>query len=210
MSRSGLIYGFLLSVVILTGGAWLLVPFLLPRSEIAEDRVATTIGQLRLTVPAAYLRPGTQSLMPGDPLDIVMTYPGLEPVNRAQPERDTRLLIFMKIERMDGVIDPAERISTLYGRFLDAGTFEHPGGLVLRRFEAGSPYAGEELYVAPPDGSTFHARCPTERSGSGIECLWRMRQEQADITTRMAPELLPHWEEISVGIQAKLKEWSGR
>jgi hypothetical protein len=210
MSRSGLIYGLLLSLVILTGGTWLLMSAFFSRSEINEDKIAATIGQLKLTVPAAFLRAGAQPQSAPDRLDIVMSYPALDPVHPRQPERDPRLLIFLTIERADGVIDPSERIGPLYGRFLDAGTFEHPGGLVLRRFQAGSPYAGEELYIAPPDGSTFHARCPTERSGSGVDCLWRMRLDQADITTRMAPELLPHWEEISVGVQARLKEWTAR
>jgi hypothetical protein len=207
MHRPGLIYATLLTLVILAGAGWLIAPHFLSPSEPREDRVATTIGQLRLVVPAAYLRSCAQQNCTRDRLDLVMTYPGLDPIDVRQPERDPRLLVFATIEPMDGVIDPSERINALYGRFLEAGVFDHPGGLIMRRFQATSPYTGEELYVAPPDGSTFHARCPTSVAAHSPACLWRMRQKQADITIRMAPELLPHWEEISTGVHARLKEW---
>ncbi|GLI92046.1 hypothetical protein [Methylocystis echinoides] len=97
-------------------------------------------------------------------------------------------------------LDPQERPSKLYGRFLTSETLEGPGGLVLRRFEAESPYESEELLLSPPDGRAFFARCPKAQTGvPGEECLSLFRDGVIDVELRYPRELLEHWDALFDG-----------
>ena len=82
-----------------------------------------------------------------------------------------------------------------------------PEGLILRRFEQGSPYDLEELYIAPPDGRTFFARClkPSEADAAARDfCLFLFREDDLDVELRFAPALLEHWEALTEGAHAFL------
>jgi hypothetical protein len=111
------------------------------------------------------------------------------------------------------VLDPSERPQELYGRFLEPDTWESPGGLLLRRFEAGSPYEDEELFIAPPDGRAFSARCRKPGKATeaiGDACLWRFRQSGADVQVRFTVDLLPQWETMATGVGKLLERWTAR
>jgi hypothetical protein len=97
-------------------------------------------------------------------------------------------------------LDPQERPSKLYARFLTPEALEGPGGLVLRQFEAESPYESEELLLSPPDGRAFFARCPKAQIGApGEECLSLFRDGVIDVELRYPRELLEHWETLFDG-----------
>jgi hypothetical protein len=192
------------------------------------DIIPVTIEHLRLSIPRQFFRSGYSA--PGsasERADLILLFPEMiaagQPPDKAADAPDPRLLVFASIQRNDGVIDPAERVQDLYGRFLESTTFDNPGGLLMKRFIADSPYADEELFIAPPDGRIFSARCrkpekpasaqaPKSEGTSqiGEACLWRFRQSGADIHIRFSPELLPHWEEMATGIGTRLKEWETR
>ncbi|MFM9974721.1 MAG: hypothetical protein ACKVON_09145, partial [Beijerinckiaceae bacterium] len=94
--------------------------------------------------------------------------------------------------------------------FLDPFTFENPGGLLMKRFVADSPYADEDLFIAPPDGRVFAARCRKPGKGAnedGEACIWRFRQSGADVQLRFSTALLPQWEDMALGIATLLKKW---
>ena len=91
----------------------------------------------------------------------------------------------MTVTPKDEGLDPTERPAQLYARFLDRETLEGPGGLILRHFEASSPYDLEELYIAPPDGRSFFARCPKPaRRDAGKSCLSMFRDGGIDVELR--------------------------
>ena len=48
-------------------------------------------------------------------------------------------------------------------RFLEPDGWSHPGGLIARAFQAGSPFEGQELYFVAPEGRVFAARCAKAR-----------------------------------------------
>jgi hypothetical protein len=192
------------------GADALLRPVAAPAAEV----VPATIGALRLAVPAAFVRGGARA--GGERIDAVLRHPTFEaaasaPRGARPAGADVSGLVFLSIVKADGGIDPAERAQDLYGRFLEADAWQNPGGLLLRRFQAGSPYEDEELYLSPPDGRAFTARCRKPGKGTdliGEACLWRHRIEGADIQVRFAPDLLPEWEALAAGVRQRVAEWA--
>jgi hypothetical protein len=182
------------------------------------DLIPVTIEDLKLNIPRGYFRGGTPPTDGrSERIDLIMLYPEMtiaaitpsKVENAPQPQ----LLVFASIQRNDGVIDPSNRVQDIYGRFLESATFDSPGGLIMKRFTADSPYHDEELFIAPPDGRVFAARCrKPEKTDKAIgeTCLWRFRQSGADIQIRFSPALLPRWEEMALGLAKRLKEWEGR
>jgi hypothetical protein len=188
---------------------------------IAPEIVPVTINNLRINVPSDYFRGGSAPRTNlSERIDLVIRHNGMAAAGLAPATtrdiaaHDPRELIFVAILRNDGVLDPADRPQDLYGRFLEPDAWQNPGGLLLRRFEAGSPYHDEELFIAPPDGKLFSARC--RKTGKGAEatigesCIWRFRHQGADLQVRFAPELLPQWETMTTGLQRLLDEWKTR
>lgn len=111
-------------------------------------------------------------------------------------EKDPRALTLNLTPKEDGP-DPGERAATLYARFLSPVTQDGPEGLVRRQFEAGSPYDFEELYLAPPDGRRFYARClKPPVSAPNEACLSMFRAGGFDVELRYPASLLGEWDEL--------------
>jgi hypothetical protein len=183
------------------------------------DIVPYSVDTLRLAVPQAYLRPGqVQRAGPVDRLDMVAAFPDMSAAGHsATPEaafakRGNNRMVFLSIQKNDGAPDPAERPQQIYGRFLEPDTWTSPGGLVMRRFTADSPYADEELHIAP-DNRQFTARCRKTAPGAeaiGETCLWRFRWSGADVQVRFSPDLLGEWEALSTGVGNLIASWTPR
>ncbi len=183
-------------------------------SRLAPEPVAFTVGGMPLVVPSDYVRGGAPS---GNRLNIVMRYPDMAAATDVRSQADPSSLVFLSIMPLDGAMDPAQRIQDLYGRFFEPDTWQNPGGLLMRRFQAGSPYDDEEFYLAPPDGREFAARCRKAGRGGdrpaelvGETCLWRFRREDADVLVRFSPERLPDWERLATGVRGRLDRWVSR
>ena len=182
--------------------------------------VPVSINTLRLNVPQNFFRGGTAPRSgTTERIDLLVNFPdmlaaGVPPSNtRELASQDTDKLLFLTILRSDGILDPADRPQDLYGRFLEPDAWENPGGLLLRRFAKGSPYEDEELFIAPPDGKSFAARCrkpDTVRESIGEACLWRFRLNGADLQLRFSPVLLPQWQLMLGGISQLLEQWQAR
>jgi hypothetical protein len=178
-----------------------------PSSSVREP-IPVTIGNAAFLIPPAYVRAGALP-RPGsqERVDLALTFPGLEPPAPSGPPAN----VFIALLREDGVIDPGERVDQIYGLFLEPDIWQNPGGLLLRRFSAESPYADEELFISPPDGRTFTARCrkpppagQTRAGDIGESCLWRFRIGGADAQVRFPPQLLPQWEELAQSARARI------
>ncbi len=183
-------------------------------ARLAPEPIPVTFAGLRLVVPSDYVRGGAES---GNRLNVVMRHPDMGPAADVRSHGDPASLVFLAIMPSDGEMDPGQRVQDLYGRFFEPDAWRNPGGLLMRRFQAGSPYEDEELYLAPPDGREFAARCrKAGRTGErqtdlvGESCLWRFRREGADIQVRFSPERLPQWEALAAGVRARIDGWSGK
>lgn len=126
--------------------------------------------------------------------------------NFAPPDAHDRIgpsVVAVTVTPKDDSPDPSLRPTTLYARFLSDETAAGPGGLILRHFEANSPYDLEQLYVSP-DARSFFARCPKPGGAAGDTCLSMFRDGPLDIELRYAPALLEHWSALSDGARAML------
>lgn len=142
-------------------------------------------------------------------LDLVLTWPDFRPAGAQlhDPDRD---LVFVAIEdatvrtKSPDDIDPADRPNALYSRFLEQEAWSNPGGLVMRRFKAGTPYEGEELYVSSPDERVFSARCPKAGSSSAPDdlCLWQTRINGLEVHVRFAARYLTRWTSLAEGVRS--------
>jgi hypothetical protein len=151
-----------------------------------------------LRFDAAYLpKSGVRS---NDGIELVVAFPEfrpLPPTNQNVAPLPDEDIVVLRLEPEDATIDPTERMAKLYASFLINESWSHPGGLVMRRFEKGSPYENEDLYIAPPEGRRFAARCqapPRKPDGLPSTCLWNFRMNGLDVQMRFAPELLSSWE----------------
>ena len=177
--------------------------------RLADDPLAgppreTWIGETRLAVPPAYARlPIGRAGGVQEQLALAATFPGFEAPRDGAPP-----LVFLTLAASDRTVDPADRPATLYARFLEEERVERPDGLLMRRFQAGSPYEFEDLYIAPPEGRAFAARCTRPREkpdGLAETCLTDLRIGALDAQLRYAPDLLPQWDALMTGARALIE-----
>ncbi len=140
-------------------------------------------------------------------LDLFAAMPNLEPAGDKAMALEK--LVFLTLRRMDDKIEPRDKPAKLYARFLSPAVEVHPAGLILRRFEKGSPYEGEQLYMTPPEGRAFWARCAAATQALPATCISEARIVGLDIRLRFAPEALAEWEALTAGV-VRLVEGMGR
>ena len=175
--------------------------------------MAAQIGTVAVVYPPAYARfgPGRSGGLL-DRIEMAFTFSDLRAAGDAAsalPADDsvgpaTRQLVFVTLRREDELADPADRTEKIYARFLQSDVWQEEAGLVMRRFEAGSPYEREELHFVPPEGRVFAARCvrPTQPpSDLPSTCLSALRLDGLDIDIRFSPTLLPRWEALTDGVK---------
>jgi len=180
------------------------------RYDAAVDQVEADIAQTHFSFPADYAR--DESTAVGgftDRLAFVVVFPEFSPKANAGKSKELKTFsdraknkVFITVSAKDESADPADRPMRLYARFLQGEAIAGPGGLVMRRFEQGSPYDLEQLYIAPPDGRDFFARCPNAQSkeaAPGESCLFIFRVDGLDVELRFAPALLEKWETLNEG-----------
>ena len=140
----------------------------------------------RLSVPRAWLvhpesaRPVERLALAGAPA-------------RACSISDTipaHVTIGLAIAAADDAPAPSERPALLYNRFLVAGADSTADGLIRRAFEPGSPYEGEALFLAPPQGRASLGALPRlgrRPQGCALPCL----AEAAPLRSRRAGAPVP-------------------
>jgi len=202
----------LFALVIALGGLGWAAYVLLPQSfSGAQARmVEVSVGPTQLRLDPAYLR-RTEDREGGrmNELVIAASFDSFRPAPPVGPLRPGMMqadpnLIVMTVRPADPALAPADRTAKLYARFLESDTWSNPGGLVMRRFTKNSPYATEELYIAPPEGRQFAARCmrPAQpHDGLPDTCIAETRVQNLDVSIRFSPDLLVDWDKLLRGVQ---------
>jgi hypothetical protein len=134
-------------------------------------------------------------------LNLVARFPGFAPAG-ADDGAAPASLVFARLDPADSTLAPEERMAKLYVRFLEPNEWIVPGGLTMRRFQAGSPYEREELYYVPPEGRVFATRCTRPglaADGLPETCLRDFRVRGVDAQIRFSTDLLPQWEALDAG-----------
>jgi hypothetical protein len=198
-----IIISIVLLMVALALGA---IGFALIMGGVQSDRVEAELGDRRFSYKADYARdPATGVGGRADRLAFAVAFPKFAPVAPASASMSAKALtarnrstVFITLAAADGM-EPSERPAQLYSRFFEGDATAGPGGLIVRQFEAASPYEGERLLLAPPDGRLFFARCPSDVRAfdENIEsCLFVFRTKALDVELRFAPSLVEHWETL--------------
>ena len=208
--RGGLGFALLVSAALLLASLGLGGYYLWQRAAPAAGQIQVTLGAVRLAFDARYARflserAGGQM----DQVDLAAHFPDFAPageITGLSPTSDMtirhELLVFLTLSPIAKGLDPAERVTMLYARFLEDEEWSHPGGLVMRRFVAGSPFANEDLYLTPPEGKLFAARCARPSSqpdGLPDTCLHEFRLGGLNAQLRFAPARLADWDAMTQG-----------
>ena len=199
---------FLLAAVLLIAAAAIYL-WQLERTRLAppRSRVSIEIGAARLLVPTMLIRAAERRVDgPTARLDLALTFPDMEPLSPTGPPKEQSTppaAIFVALETADTGLDPSQRPKELYARFLAPEVESGPGTLLRRIFKPTSPYGGEYLVIAPPDGEIFAARCLIGASveTAAARCIWQFRYRDIDVQVRFSPDALPNWERLNDSVR---------
>jgi hypothetical protein len=140
-----------------------------------------------------------------DRIDLAFVWPSLRPPDPARdrpaPSDEPVPLdrLFVTIAKSDGTVSGAERMKTIYPRYLERGLAAEAEGLVARAFAETAPYRGEDLVFDPATPARFAARCTRAAATPGI-CLLERRIGTADLTVRFPRAWLSQWKDVATGI----------
>jgi hypothetical protein len=156
------------------------------------DTVAVTLGERQLTLQRAWLLGAAAQ---GDRKRISLRMPLSSLVSHDLVDPGASIaLVFVT---SDASLPPSERVKQLYSRFLSSEATPAAGGLIRRQFRAGTPYEGETLFLSPPEGRAFAARCQSGEFGSmELTCFAEIRHAGYDIQIQLARRDLALWERI--------------
>jgi hypothetical protein len=193
-------------------GAGLLWRF--EQSRPAPTTRLAIVGATRFSLLSGYLRPSSRGGGRLDRLDLAAFFPDFAPAgeiddidSRTDLAERFQKLVFLTIRPADSDLDPAERPSKLYARFLETDQWSHPGGLVASAFQAGSPFEGQELYFVAPEGRAFAARCgrPDQSQKTPNSCTYDFRVDNLEVELRFSAALLSEWEKLSAGARGLIE-----
>jgi hypothetical protein len=184
-----------------------------PRADESATRVVF-VGANRFTLLNGYLRSSSRGGGRLDHLDLAAFFPAFTPAGEVTDiDSKTNLneryekLVFVTLKPADPGLDPSERPAKLYDRFLEPDGWSHPGGLIARTFQAGSPFEGQELYFVAPEGRAFAARCghPDQMQKTPNSCVYDFRVGDLDVELRFPAALLSEWEKLNAGARGLIE-----
>lgn len=183
--------------------AYLLWPTWEADASSAPTRLPISIGATFFNVPTAAIRMKIQRHSgQQERIDLSFTFPSLEPPDRPKHVSADALeevlqpidRIFLSIAAHHDTLAPDTRVRTIYPRYLEQASTPGQDGLTMRAFRDGTPYSGEDLFLAnSPDLS---ARCTRDAATPGM-CLSERRIDGADLTFRFPRHWLAQWRDVA-------------
>jgi len=205
--RLPLIVSFALALLAVGFVAFVLWPRWPGPDALGAPALPITVAGELFNVPPAAIRLATQRHAgPQERLDLAFLWPSLSPPDPdAKPtlneEPNALDRLFVTIAPADATVPPAERVNTIFRRYLADERFESPDGLTILSFRDGTPYQGEDLYLEAAAPERFITRC-TRPGGGGTPgmCLYEQRIGSATITLRFPREWLSDWRALARNI----------
>src|SRR4051794_3790477 len=128
-----------------------------PATAVATDApwLPITVGGVLFNLPQAAIRvpmqrhPGAQ-----ERVDLAFLWPSLAPPDPNAKLAPTEAVppidrLFITIAPASVALAPAERVKSIYPRYLAETQFDGPDGLKVIPFRDGTPYQGEDLFFDP-------------------------------------------------------------
>jgi hypothetical protein len=183
--------------------AYLLWPTFGPDASNGPERLPVSIGNTLFNMPTTAVRMKIQRHSgPQERVDLSFDFPSLdaadvpkhvsaEAVEQAVQPIDR---IFLSISAHHDSLAPDTRLRTIYPRYLEAASSPGQDGLTVRAFRDGTPYGGEDLFLANTPNLT--ARCTRDAATPGM-CLSERRVGGADLTFRFPRNWLTQWRDVA-------------
>ncbi len=191
-------------------GAFAVTSWLLPHVPTPPEQINVVVGTQQLHFASdLLLKPLANHTKPLASLDLRVSFPELGPAKPATIDGALPASVVLHIIPADPKLDPAERAAALYPRFLTSATRTDTHGLVVQDFEQDSTYAGEMLFVAPPEGRVFSARCLTPERGGRLvhtSCVFQFRSDKIDVDASFPQALLADWQSLALKLRAFVEE----
>src|SRR5947199_8648123 len=219
-ASAGLVFALVTLVALIVLAAAFVALVLWPRwpgTAVAPDAPALpiTIGGVLFNVPPAAIRVAMQRHAGAqERIDLAFLWPSLDPPDAAAKPAPAEAApaidrLFITIQPLSIALAPAERVKSVYPRYLAETQFDGPDGLKVISFRDGTPYQGEDLFFDSSAQPGFVTRC-SRPGGAGMPgmCLYERRIEGADLTLRFPSDWLTGWRAVNAGIEkllAKLK-----
>jgi hypothetical protein len=221
-ASAGLAFALLTLVALIVLAAAFVALVLWPRwpsAAVAPDAPALpiTVGGVLFNLPPAAIRvpmqrhPGAQ-----ERVDLAFLWPSLEPPDPAVKPAPTEAAppidrLFMTIQPPAIALSPAERVKSIYPRYLADTQFDGPDGLKVISFRDGTPYQGEDLFFDPTVQPGFVVRCSRPgAAGTPGMCLYERRIDGADLTLRFPSDWLTSWRAVNAGLEKLMAQLVSR
>jgi hypothetical protein len=202
-------------IALLVVGAGIFVSFVLwptwPSRPVALNAPAIpiTVANVLFDIPPAAIRAAVQRHAgQQERIDLAFLWPSLTPPQPAAKDaakaasEDTAGVeqrLFVTIAKLGSVLPPAERLRTIYPRYVEGSAMTGPGGLAVLPFRAGTPYQGEDLVYFADNPEQFFARCTRQVGNVRGTCLHERLINTAEITLRFPSAWLDDWRGVSAG-----------
>jgi hypothetical protein len=209
-------------LAVLVLGAGIFVSFVLwptwPSTPVPLNAPAMpiTIANVLFDVPPAAIRAAVQRHPgPHERVDLAFLWPSLKPPQPegktadqpvAENDRDTGAKpvdtterLFATIAGLGSTLPPAERLRTIYPRYIEAQATAGPDGLAIVPFRAGTPYEGEDLVYVGTNPEQFFARCTRQVGTVRGTCLRERLIDSAEVTLRFPRTWLEDWRGVAAG-----------
>ena len=189
-----------------------------PSAAVALDVPAMpiTVANVLFDVPPAAIRAAVQRHPgPHERVDLAFLWPSLKPPqpdakgadqpaadndgDAAAKPVDTTQRLFVTIAGLGSMLPPAERLRTIYPRYIETQASAGPDGLAIVPFRAGTPYEGEDLVYVGTTPEQFFARCTRQVGTVRGTCLYERRIDTAEVTLRFPRNWLDDWRGVATG-----------
>jgi hypothetical protein len=178
--------------------------------------IPITVANVLFDVPPAAIRAAVQRHPgPHERVDLAFLWPSLMPpqpdIKAADPPAaandgdaaprpvDTTQRLFVTIAGLGSVLPPAERLRTIYPRYIETQASAGPDGLAIVPFRAGTPYDGEDLVYVGTTPEQFFARCTRQVGTVRGTCLYERQIDTAEVTLRFPRTWLEDWRGVAAG-----------
>ena len=175
-----------------------------------------TVANVLFDVPPAAIRAAVQRHPgPHERVDLAFLWPSLTPPqpdakgvdqaatgnddDAAAKPVDATQRLFVTIAGLGTVLPPADRLRTIYPRYIEAQAAAGPDGLAIVPFRAGTPYEGEDLVYVGTTPEQFFARCTRQVGTVRGTCLHERLVDTAEVTLRFPSTWLDDWRGVAAG-----------
>jgi hypothetical protein len=179
--------------------------------------IPITVANVLFDVPPAAIRAAVQRHPgPHERVDLAFLWPSLTPPQSeaqgaGQPAAgndddaaakpvDTTQRLFVTIAGLGSVLPPADRLRTIYPRYIEAQATAGPDGLAIVQFRVGTPYDGEDLVYVGTTPEQFFARCTRPVGTVRGTCLYERLIDTAEVTLRFPRTWLEDWRGVAAGV----------